>query len=484
MAIDYVRIFDEAQAPLVQEPRFYNENATNDSGRPYLQLLPAERWTTLSGNAAKLFSNQTVATIGSGGRALATYAGPLATLRVEVPAGGATVIVYTGPLNARAGDLLVCADNLSTASCASNASVVSALRTSSQVVLNSSNLAALGVAGTHTLTFRTTTPSFLRIDGFQVIHGTTLAPGLYDETLAGTLLDFSPVGAGETDWSSFKSAKAFGGNVFRSGVNNATLTFDFEGTGFSIITENSASGVDMRVCYKLESLGTAFPAAGSPVPAGITCELVTTDTTPADWNTKNVDRPLVASSFQYGFAYYGLPADVYTVEVRVVDSTIVAAREFLKIDAVGVFGDVTEGGVAAPTGPGVYDDADENLDILYGPEPFWVFSTSARSGPPRGPFNRTEHTATNAGTLAQVYVDGNALVIYQSGTSRNSSYVRVCLVVPGDDMECSEYSQNSRRAAYFTPVVIYGLGDDEHEVVIENRYPGRTFSIDGIGVLP
>jgi len=481
LRIDYVQVFGEALPPVINNPGIYSEGATNGSA-PYLQLLPANRWNSFSGTAAKGFSDLSyTAVVDNAKRLSAIYAGPTATLRLNVPAGGATVILFTGAaVTTNTDQLLVCADVVD--SDAGNCTVITNLKLVNQVVLNSALLTELGNAGNVTLSFRALTPGTFKIDGFQVIHGTTLTPGIYDNYLIGNggLLNTN----GTTWLAPLKTINTYGGTISPASSTNATnddptLQFNINGTGFGIMTLADSTGVDLRICYVLTAnFDGNFDATGTEK-----CETVTTDTntTPADWNTKNDGRNKPVTAYQYTFGYYGLANGNYTVQVRMID-TVLVATDRLKIDAVVVFSDVTNGGAATPLSPGQIYDNTQTSGISYEPGAFWSVTKSTLT-PPRGPWLLSDTRAAAAGSLLQIYAEGNALVLYQSAGTTNSRQVRVC-VSTIEGLDCTEYSQYVARATFFTPVVFYGLGTTGvHRIYIENRDHGRPVSIDAIRML-
>ncbi|MCB9454575.1 MAG: hypothetical protein H6671_01155 [Anaerolineaceae bacterium] len=485
LRVDYVQVFDTLP-PTLTDAGLYNEDAVDGGGDAYLQPLPADRWGSITGRAARSYSGESYMTImDTRGRLSRVYSGPAVALRLDVPADGATVILYTDYRYSRAysNQLLVCADGgtydtldaLNNDNCA----VFDSLTNAAQLVLNSTNLPALGNAGVHTLTFRTLTPSGFVVDGFQVIHGSLLAPGVYNDFLAsaGGVLDTTG------SWTTYKYSRAYGGTYVHSNVLDDNMTFEFDGTGFAIITQVDTRGVDMRVCYALTS---AFVADGVFDGTGAdTCQLFSTNTYATYWTALNGNRPNPRAGYQYGFDIYGLPSGQYTAEVRLVDdprTAVQAIYNYLKIDAVVIFGDVSEGGAATPLMPGqLYDDSDTmSVDFALGHN--WTANSAFRYGPWRGPWNQTEHTARNAGTVMQVYLQGNALVLYQTADTRNSTNVQVCLAT-NEGPECNEFSQYTRRT-YFTPVVFYGFGDGNHTLIFENRDHLRGFSVDAMQILP
>jgi hypothetical protein len=524
LRVDYVRVFN-ATLPVVTQPGWYNENAADGSGAQFLQLLPTERWARFTGSAAAAFSNRSYyGVVGTSTTSASTaYAGPVATLLVDVPASDdVTVVLYTGAASSSNTDkLLVCAEDVDETPATTCAPLFS-LRTQNQVVLNSSNLPALGNNGTVVpLTFRALNAGYFKIDGFQVIHGTTLAPGLYDSVLAsdGGLLNTAPL-----TWSTLKTSSAYNGSLVRMNTANGAMNFTFDGTGFSVITHYDTYAVDMAICWVQGTGGFAYPLDA----AGETCEFIgavsSLNGTNPNINSFNVSavaintasaeiRGVIAngtrvrvlatfvdedgpggnpgeivasevwvipttSNYRYGFAYYGLAPNTYSAQVRHID-TSTTSLNFLRVDAVAVFGSEP-----AAMAPGLYDDA--VAPIAYGPEPFWIVTTNTTYGPPKGPYSRTEHTTTNYGSIAQINVGGNGMILYQTARSAGSRNVRICLVVPGQPNECSDFSQNTSTARYFTPIAFFGFGPNDHQIVIEQRNHGSSnnLSVDGVRILP
>lgn len=528
VAVDYVRIFDET-SPTALDAGSYNDDAKDNNGDMFLQLLPQARWKMFTGAFATLFTNQTYQSIvNNTGVATGTYAGPAARLDIDIPAGvgNVTTIVYTGPAWARSTqNLLICAQqtmggnvtggvtgnliwdhiggfNIDPA-VPSDCTLVENLRTSTQFTVDGGILPALLSDANQdkvvTLTIQGLTPGDLRIDGYQVIFGDTLAPGIHDGFLPDSLLNFT----GDLDssltcnpnvtWCVTKDPTAFGGATARTRTLNNTLNFKLRGTGFSIITKASTLGTNFRICYRLASSDTDFPdlglenltpdiAAGDPY-----CDNATTNTLATEWANRNPGRVMPLLGNQYGFSYYGLPLGDYEVEVRMAEGTgTLGATDALHIDAVVVFDDVKAN---PPLTSGLYDDTESSL--LYEAESFWKFTISPTT---LGPYNKTEHTATNAGSIMQLRIDGNAFVLYQTASTLNSSDVRVCLLITEATVHCGAYGESDDIAAlqtsnfsqglvglkYFTPVVFYGLGDGTHPIIIENRDHGKKLSIDAI----
>ncbi|MBZ0296088.1 MAG: S8 family peptidase, partial [Anaerolineae bacterium] len=470
LQVDYVQVFNDTLTTLTA-PGVYNEDAGLTVDQPYLSLLPDERWKQVSGRNARNYSGSSYMTVVDGrDRASNKYAGPIATLRVQVPAdpdgagsevGRATVILDTGPTSKRnSSQLLVCANNVNTSACQ-----VRNMTQNQYHTMTFTNNTASPV--TRVITYRAITPGSFNIDGYLLITNNTLQEGLYDDFL---MSDNGIINLDGT-WAlpperGTKNRRAFGGTQVGTSQNNAVLSFDFTGTGFAIFTQQSTKGIDFRLCYVLKSEFTTWTAPN------VTCSNRTTD----------ISRGKIDS---FGHTVYGLQSNTYKVRLLVNDNSIDSRRDNLYVDAVAIFGDVTGSNALQP---GMYDNANlanNHADaVRFAPVPFWSMSTT-KNGPPRGPWLSTQHVASSVGALMQVYLEGNALTIYQAADRKSSSWVQVCLVIPNteDELVCTNYSQNSRKSAYFTPVMIYGLGDGEHEVILENR-DTRKFNVDALQVIP
>ena len=91
--------------------------------------------------------------------------------------------------------------------------------------------------------------------------------------------------------------------------------------------------------------------------------------------------------------------------------------------------------------------------------------------------------------LAQSYNSlsrGNVLILYQEFGGRNSSNIQACIIIEGsgdNELLCNNFSQKGR-GGFLTPVAFYGLGEGQHQIVLENKDPGRNFTVDAIQVTP
>jgi hypothetical protein len=487
--IDFVRIFDDE--PLTISEAGVYDDSTTASPETFLLTLPETNWRTFTGRDAGGGSFGSLRAVAdTSGRSSSSFAGPVGVLSVDVPAGGATLVINLGPATrfGRTGDVLVCVDHVDVASCTATP------------FANLATVKAIGVQlpddggnpTTRTVTIRTTEPSGLSIDGYNVIFNGVLGTGFHDDTLTsdaqlggGGVLNFAG------GWSRTKDRGALGGTSAAASTNGATLDFTFEGTGFSIVARSERSGLDFLVCYQEDGNGAAYPtsisetALNDALAAGVICTVYSADTDTTTWNLPAVTnaefngmigRPIPRRIEQYGYAIFGLEDDTYDVRVRVVDESFTAGREFLKIDGVAVFGDEPD---TLP--PGFYDDTDSA--ITYEPAVMWTTAIN-RSGPARGPWLRTEHLGINAGMIANVQFDGDSLILYQTTSSRVSRNVNYCLVGTGGDPICGSFSQNQRTTRTLAPIMFYGFGGGDHWLVFENRDHGQNMGIDAVRVMP
>ncbi len=464
MVIDYVQIFNEPAPALLDESGTFNENAA-DGGVPFVQLLPANRWFTITGKAARTASNESyVSVVDTRNRVTNRTAGQTATVRVAVPANDSVTLAIDtfGTGKGHSNQLMYCV--LDGAELVGDCQIITTMPVSVQQVVTIENP---GVAlADYTVFFQLLTPGYFRIDDFQVIVGDTLTEGIYDDHF---MSDNGLINLSSGNWqlpptSGTKVKGAFGGNVIRTQTQNADLVFTFEGSGFSIITVESVYRLGLEVCYVTE---TQFQINGFD---SAICRLNATEITKGTYA-------------QYGLNFYGLTPNTYVARVRVSQAATDLKRQWFQVDALVIFGDVTSAGALQP---GVYDDAEllTNPAIRFAPEVFWSMNPKIKSGPPKGPWNLTERQATNSGSVLQVFVEGNTLILYQELGTKNSSSVQACLVVFGtqaNELLCNTFSQNSR-GGFFKPIAFFGLGEGTHEIIFENKTPGRRFNIDGLQV--
>jgi hypothetical protein len=146
---------------------------------------------------------------------------------------------------------------------------------------------------------------------------------------------------------------------------------------------------------------------------------------------------------QYGVTFYGLTPDTYAARVQVNEVPTNLSSQWLKVDAIVIFEGVTSGG---PLVNGMYDDAElMNHDaVRFAPTVFWSQKPKVKNGPPKGPWQLTQQEAKNSGTVVQVFVEGNTLILYQEFSGSGSGNIQACLIVDGaDDNEllCNNFSR-------------------------------------------
>ncbi|MEL6527826.1 MAG: hypothetical protein AAFQ07_19170, partial [Chloroflexota bacterium] len=129
---------------------------------------------------------------------------------------------------------------------------------------------------------------------------------------------------------------------------------------------------------------------------------------------------------------------------------------------------------------------------------------------PFGARDQSQLFTRNAGAIAQMRVDGNAVTLFQQQAFTGSQDISVCLLVTGATIHCTDESstsatgvQNATNTApwalavetatfsqyaftqtYFAPITFYGLGvstpDLPHVLIFENRQHNSRFTIDGV----
>ncbi len=548
ITIDSVTIFGAESIPAdITQIGQYEQNAKNNSGTPYLVKVPTLNWrdfaaaTWTGGTASQVTTTAGVASI--------TNAGATVVMRLSNSLTNPTVILYNRVPTNQSSTLLICAASdpapnqlkpnivggvvwtgtvFQLNSASTDKCVIHNLKSGNQVILSATStagspelkLTALGDLGYKIITFTTLTPGGFNVDAFEVIDGVLLPAGLHDQIKPDAQLNFNnsgnnPASALSTDpkcnprygWCTLKLASYYGGSTATTRQPGANLKFSFQGSGFSILSSLSVYGSDMRICLAPSNVANPFPPDnrvyyGNPTGLFETwCDVVTTKLNAVEWDAKNPDRifPAVSPSgyYQYGFAYYGLVAGSYQVEVKLIDVSM-GLNDSLTIDAVAVFGGDPTLLEADGRTSNLFDD--RQSQIVYEPAVNWT-ALAATTQPP---FFKTEMKANNAGSIVRLRVEGNAITIYQTmATDRvvgfavvpsNTRDVRVCLMVGDGPIPCEpeaveigERTTTSYRQSNFNgagiPILIYGLGVGEHNLIIENR-DTRAMSIDAFRVHP
>jgi len=141
---------------------------------------------------------------------------------------------------------------------------------------------------------------------------------------------------------------------------------------------------------------------------------------------------------------------------------------------------------------------DRQPQIVYEPAAYWT-PVAALTQPPL--FKTLMQTA-KAGSIVRLKVQGNAVTIYQSMrrdnpltyVAGNTRDVRVCLMVGDAPVPCEPESMETGERATASyrqsavngvsvPILIYGFGPGEHNLIIENR-DTRIMTIDAFRVHP
>ena len=473
-------VYNEPASLPITTAGVYNEDALDSNDDPFIQLLPANNWTSVTGRSAKGATAESFVGIADNNNRLTRKnIGGTATMRIQVPGGpdggSATLALNVFKADKLNSDkLLVCVLNgtafvdISPSDLNSPCATLDTLRTSANQVITLDNPGGSPI--TYTVFFQTLTAGFFRIDGFHIVYDGILTGGIYDNHFMSEngLIDLNG------DWqlppaSGTKVNGSFGGQIIRTQDPNANLIFHFTGSGFALVTEENSNRLDIEVCFVPE--------------ADYVDETDFDDTELAFCRFNSTELTSTSAKKQYGVTFYGLTPDTYAVRVQVNEVPTNLTSQWLKVDAIVIFEGVTSGG---PLQTGMYDDAQlMNHDaVRFAPTVFWTQKPKVKSGPPKGPWQLTQQEAKNSGTVVQVFVEGNTLILYQEFSGSGSGNIQACLIVDGaDDNEllCNNFSQKGK-GGYLTPVAFFGLGEGQHQIVIENKDPGRKFTIDAIRV--
>ena len=365
LRVDYVSIYNSPLPPAVASGSF-NDSAT-DGGSPYLQVAPASRWRQITDWRALTYANQSfTGIVDNFGTVTNRYVGPVATLRVSVTDPGATVILDTGnPSSLNSDQLLVCVDQVAgDGTVTTDNGTCRVLTTMRTMRYQTLQIGHSGPGADYRLTFRTLTPGFFNIAGFQVIPGSTLTAGVHEEFLmtgTGIKTYNSPAfslftvanNANSEDWKTITLAPYTGGRAFSTEFRKDTpppaspatpniggsLSFSFTGTGISIGTLLDRWGSEMRVCYQM---------AGWPAEV---CE--------------TFQNEYVGVSYYTSRTIAGLERGTYTVRIEnsddgesVVVPTLPRNTQIFPARLVIDYVQVIDAGAALPplVPPGVYND--------------------------------------------------------------------------------------------------------------------------------
>ncbi len=477
LIIDFIDVYNEPALTSVTTAGVYNEDALDGSENPFIQLLPADNWTMVEGRSARLATEESYVGIAdSRNRVTSRQIGGTATMQVQVPGSSSTTLalnIYRAERN-NSDQLMACVLNGSnlvaiTGDPDNPCAMLDTMQTNTYQVITIEN--SSGSPTDFTVFYQTLTQGFFRVDGFQVVNDGILTAGIFDNHFMADngLIDLN----GNWDLPPARGTKVrgtYGGEIIRTQDENANLIFHFTGSGISVVTHEDAYRLDLEVCF---------------VPESVYVDETSFDDTDLAFCRLNSTELTRGSHTQYGVNFYGLTPDTYAVRVQVNEVPTDLVREWFKVDAIAIFDSVTDG---AALQNGMYDDA-ELLDheaVRFAPADFWSPKSRVRSGPPRGPWQLTQQEATNAGSIVQLFVEGNVLILYQEFSGRNSGDVQLCIVVEGSDdneLLCNNFSQRGR-GGYLTPVAFYGLGEGQHELIFENKAPRQPFTVDAIQVTP
>jgi hypothetical protein len=330
----------------------------------------------------------------------------------------------------------------------------STFNTNSVVTMQGINVVRIPPATTTTpsnatrlVEIRTTSAASVGIQGFRLLdNAAPLTPGMYQSSDVNV--------NASAGWVSSSSAVYDGSASLYSNTPNAALSFSVGGgtNGFVVYFTRAAWTSPFTICYDRVS----DPSDDNLTPAlGVgTCEQLTTVIAGA--TVENV----------YGMGFYGLPnrnlTNTADETYNVVITHTGTAAQYLFVDAINVLAVPTQSLVA-----GINDNT--SAAIVYSPTNRWVQGATS--------------TTVIAGGIAQTRFTGNSLIVYGSATGTGSTNVQFCVVVPNQlspsaRLQCGSFSQNG--VSSYTPIILYGFGSGQHDVIFDNRAHGFTFTIDSL----
>lgn len=417
--LDYVTIYENALPPVL-EAGGYNEDGLsgNEAG---LQLFPPMEWSQIVGNNASGYSGNSFYEVNDD-----VALGSLLALQVENDEP-TTIVVDINSVSPSADQMLACIDqidggiefngtdyDLTSANCVITDQAV----TQTQMVFNVNNLPLLDGLGTPRLfTLRSLNRDNVKIDGYQVIHGTRLTEGFYQDTLghgeSGAIFTISNISGSTDDWSTFSSTAYNGNTALGTSIDGTTVMLEFEGTGFSLIP---STGQPVTVCTAYNK-GRCIATGLKPPPVGQLA--IDLDTAIDDLGVSGDGFDICTGSCEEEIGTIsnidvnsgpitvaGLPYGVYTVTI----TSQLDAGEEVSFDALEIYGSLQELG-------SLYDDAQVNISgtqlLKFGPI---TANWEAVEGAGSNFLNKTYHQTLNAGSTVSFNVGAEyqtqAIIIY------------------------------------------------------------------------
>ena len=253
--IDFVEIYDTLPPLLgITDLGEYNEDATDGSGDPFVQLLPADLWGAITGRNARNATQESYNSIvDTRDRATSSYAGPSATFQIEVPANGSsTLVLDTFDDGSKISDQLhYCIFDGATITNLNGGTglcdVLDTMPDNRYQVVTINN--GTGADVTRVINFSTLTPGYFRIDGFQLIQDDVLADGplrrLPGKCFYGALVENGAGWTTETNRSFTNGSIEQTQTVQMTSCNSASSA-----PAFAIGTHTGRTGTEMLVCYQ------------------------------------------------------------------------------------------------------------------------------------------------------------------------------------------------------------------------------------------
>jgi hypothetical protein len=316
-------------------------------------------------------------------------------------------------------------------------------------------------ATAHIVSITTIDAGAFFLDAVELIGSSVLQPGVNQETHAGITYSttdgpLAPCAAPQpcpeyADWRDIVATTYNGGRARQTGTDNATVSFQFAGTGFSLIT-----------------VFDTFSA--TVVNVNVTGPITVPDT-----------FSLNSTIARIGSAYSltGLPNGTYTVTLTEADPT---TKHRMTLDAVEVYGTYDAGRVMPV---GFYDSAQLNANgdtyLTLGPSnAAWTTRTGTLAATSLG---QTNYNTLRYGGVTYFQVTGaDAITLHHR--SSTSTLIEVCaaLTSGGDVPTCETRTLVGATSNTFTTPFNNGPGPNDYNVSITNITHALYLFVDGIGV--
>ncbi len=243
LVVDFVEVYGALPPRMIStDAGSYNEDAVDENGRPWIQTLPEDRWTTMTGAYARTATYGSYAGVsGTSTRPVYNYAGQSVVAYLKLPANSTSYFILDTyqAYSANSDQLRYCIIDGIDMDC----TTVDTMKTQRYQIIP---LVNSGGGKNITLSITTDSPGYFRVDGFQWISGGTIGAGVYEDLLFNTIDAFTTSGTG---WEQATNYGATERSRFQTTESGDYIQFTMHGTGLSVGTAIGLTGTEMRICY-------------------------------------------------------------------------------------------------------------------------------------------------------------------------------------------------------------------------------------------